>query len=89
MTSAPFAGVERALVLARLHGPSAGLTALDALESQADLSDHAGWHLAKAELQSQAGNARKARAHMISALNLIDGAAERAFVEAALRALPA
>ena len=89
MNSAPFAGVERALVLARLQGPSAGLTALNALESQADLSDHAGWHLAKAELQSQAGNARKARAHMISALNLIDGAAERAFVEAALRALPA
>lgn len=89
MTSAPFVGVERALVLARLKGPLAGLAALDALELQTDLSGHAGWHLAKAELQSQAGNVAQAKVHMISALNLIDGAAERAFVEAALRALPA
>jgi RNA polymerase sigma-70 factor (ECF subfamily) len=89
MTFAPFAGVERALVLARLNGAPAGLVALDALELQTDLSGHPGWHLAKAELLSQVGNVAQAKAHMISALTLIDGTAERAFVEAALRALPA
>lgn len=89
MTHAPFAGVDRALVLARLHGAPVGLAALDALEPQSGLSDYAGWHLAKAELHRKVGNPTRAREHMISALTRIDGAAERAFVEAAIRALPA
>lgn len=88
MTVTPFAGVDRALVIARLNGAPAGLAALDALEPQSALSDHAGWHLAKADLNRKTGDTSRARAHMISALNLIDGAAERAFVEAALRTFP-
>ncbi|MGJ8560215.1 MAG: DUF6596 domain-containing protein [Litorimonas sp.] len=89
MIHAPFAGVDRALVLARLNGAQAGLNALETLDHHSDLSGHVGWHLAKAELYRNLGNMTQARAHMISALDLIDGAAERAFVEAALRTLPA
>lgn len=89
MMPAPFAGVDRALVLARLHGANAGLDALKVLEQQTDLSGHAGWHLAKAELHSKTGNVSRARRHLVSALDLIDGTAERAFVEVALRGLSA
>jgi len=89
LTHAPFAGVDRALVLARLKGARAGLEALDILRSQSDLSDYAGWHLAKADLYRKMGNIAQARAHMISALNLVRGSAERGFVTAALRALSA
>jgi RNA polymerase sigma-70 factor (ECF subfamily) len=89
LTHAPFAGVDRALVLARLKGAKAGLEALDILRSQSDLSDYAGWHLAKADLYRKMGNIAQARAHMTSALTLVRGSAERGFVVEALRALSA
>lgn len=86
LVATPFAAIDRALVLSRLDGPQAGLTAFEALDT--DLSGHAGWHLAKAEFHDALGDVSRARLHMRSALTLIDGPAERAFVEAKLRALP-
>ncbi|GLQ19798.1 DUF6596 domain-containing protein [Algimonas porphyrae] len=89
LTNAPYAAMDRALVLARLQGPRSGLAALDAIETQGDLSGHAGWHLAKADLHVQIGDIAQARLHMKAALTLIDGPAERAFVSSRFNALSA
>ncbi|WP_298913074.1 DUF6596 domain-containing protein [uncultured Algimonas sp.] len=87
LTTSPFAAVDRALVLARLDGARAGLDALDGID--ADLSGHAGWHLAKAELHTRLGEAPQARLHLKAALTLMEEGAEKAFVATKLDSLPA
>ncbi|MEM9601196.1 MAG: sigma-70 family RNA polymerase sigma factor [Pseudomonadota bacterium] len=86
VSDAPFLAVERALVLARVRGAMSGLHALDAID--ADLSGHAGWHLAKAELYQQIADISRTRFHLNAALTLLDTPAEQAFVADKLSGLP-
>lgn len=86
LSESPFARVERALVLARIEGAQAGLDALAAIDS--DLSGHAGWHLARAELHQQTDNLAQTRFHLNVALTLVDTPAEQAFIAEKLTSLP-
>ena len=78
VSGSPFLAVERALALAKVRGATSGLDALDAIDT--DLSGHAGWHLANAELYQQIADISRTRFHLNAALTLLDTSAEQAFV---------
>ena len=87
LTHQPFAAIERALILARVKGPKEAIKALDSLLLKHDLSGHAGWHLAKAEMHEQLGQIAETRFHLNAALSRIDGETERGFVESKIEEL--
>jgi RNA polymerase sigma-70 factor (ECF subfamily) len=89
LTPDPFVAIERALVLARIDGAAAGLDALGDVEAAYDLSGHAGWHLAKADLFQAINDKAAAQLHLQAALTLTPGSAERAFIETTLARLMA
>jgi RNA polymerase sigma-70 factor (ECF subfamily) len=77
----PVVALNRAIVVAQLDGPEAGLAALDAIEDRARLDEYPFYHLALAELEQRAGR-RDAAAHALErAQALARNPAEERLVE--------
>jgi RNA polymerase sigma-70 factor (ECF subfamily) len=77
----PVVALNRAVALAEVDGPAAGLAAVDEL-----VDDLAGYHLlhaVRADLLRRSGRAAEAREEYARALDLTENAAERAFLERA------
>ena len=72
--------LNRAVALAELNGPAAGLAALGTLDAAA-LEDYQPYHAARADLLARAGQPSAARAAYDRAIELSTNATERAFLE--------
>jgi RNA polymerase sigma-70 factor (ECF subfamily) len=72
-------GLNRAIAVAELHGPGAGLAALDALDTAA-LADHQPFHATRADLLLRVGRHADAVAAYDRALALTTSEAERGFL---------
>lgn len=87
LAPSPVVAINRALALAKADGVAAGLAALAEATEGHDLTGHAPWHLARAELLTRAGEPNGAALHLKAARQLLPGPAERAFVSEKLALL--
>ena len=71
--------VNRAAAVAELHGPEAGLAALDAVEDEL-IDGYQPYHAARADLLARAGRATESVAAYQRALDLTTNPAERDFL---------
>jgi RNA polymerase sigma-70 factor, ECF subfamily len=83
----PVVRLNRAVAVAEVDGPHAGLAELTGLD--ADLDGYQPFHASRADLLNRAGRGPEAAAAYRTALALTDNAAERLFLEGRLRDLPA
>jgi RNA polymerase sigma-70 factor (ECF subfamily) len=77
----PVVALNRAIAVAELEGPSAGLADVEALDDQA-LVDYQPFHAARADLLARAGRADEARRAYDRAIELSANPIERRFLEA-------
>src|SRR4051812_35458923 len=87
----PVVAINRAIAIAELGGPSAGLDALEAIDALgADaLDDYQPYHAARADLLARAGHTEAADHAYARAIELSANATERRFLEARRAALSA
>jgi RNA polymerase sigma-70 factor (ECF subfamily) len=83
----PIVRLNRAVVLARVHGPSAGLAELASLS--AVLDDYHLLHAIAGQLQSDLGHHAEARASQVRAAGLTTNAAEQALLSRRIQLLDA
>jgi RNA polymerase sigma-70 factor, ECF subfamily len=83
ITGSPVVTMNRAIALAELEGPEAGLSVLDRLE----LDDYRYYHSTRADLLRRLGRRDEARAAYTQALELTDAGPERRFLESRLAGL--
>lgn len=81
----PVVALNHAVAIAMAHGPAAGLTQIDALESE--LAEYHLWHAARADLLRRLGRTRAAAAAYRAALVHVGSAPERRFLERRLAEL--
>jgi RNA polymerase sigma-70 factor (ECF subfamily) len=84
VTGSPIVTMNRAIAVAELDGPEAGLALLDPLE----LDDYRYYHSTRADLLRRLGRDEEARAAYARALELTQPGAERRFLEGRLADLP-
>jgi RNA polymerase sigma-70 factor, ECF subfamily len=84
LTPTPVVALNRAVALAEVHGPQAGLDAVDRL----DLDTYHLFHATRADLLRRLGRNQDAAVAYDAALALTSNAAERAFLEYRRRILP-
>jgi RNA polymerase sigma-70 factor (ECF subfamily) len=77
ITRSPVVTMNRAIALAELHGPQAGLTVLDRL----DLDDYRYYHSTRADLLRRLGRDDEARAAYARALELTQPGPEHRFLQ--------
>jgi RNA polymerase sigma-70 factor, ECF subfamily len=87
MTGSPVVAVNRAVALAEVKGPAAGIAALDALQSDDRLAEYQPYWAARAGLLAAAGNAAAADEAYEQAIGLEHDPAVRRFLERRRRAL--
>lgn len=83
----PVVELNRAVAVAMLDGPAAGLELVDAILSRGELEDYHLAHATRADLCRRLGRQAEARAAYERALSLTRQAPERRFLESRLRAL--
>ena len=79
--------LNRAVALAMLDGPAAGLAVVDAILERGDLADYRPAHAARAELCRRLGKTAEARVSFERALALARQEPERRFLERRLEEL--
>jgi RNA polymerase sigma-70 factor, ECF subfamily len=85
ITGSPVAAMNRAIALAEIEGPEAGLALLDGL----DLDDYRYYHSTRADLLRRLGRDEDARAAYSTALELTPPGPEQRFLESRLAGLTA
>jgi RNA polymerase sigma-70 factor, ECF subfamily len=85
----PVVALNRAVAVGMLHGPEAGLAAVEAVLGSSDLDRYHLAHAARADMQRRLGRHAAARASYQRALELTQQAAERRFLQARLDQLAA
>src|SRR6185369_5642334 len=85
MTGSPVVAVNRAIALAEVRGPGAGLAALDALMADKRLGEYQPYWAARAELLTRAGDGEAADQAYQRAIGLESDQAVRDFLEARRR----
>jgi RNA polymerase sigma-70 factor (ECF subfamily) len=80
----PVVALNRAVALAEVHGPAAGLADVDLL----DIPGYHLFHATRADLLRRLGRLREAAQEYEIALSLVRNDAERRFLEKRLRSLP-
>lgn len=85
----PVVALNRAVALAELHGPAAGLEVVERLAGEGALERYAYLHSTRADLLRRLGRRSTARSAYARALELTENACERAFLARQLRALGA
>ncbi|MGW3916748.1 RNA polymerase sigma factor [Streptomyces sp. NPDC005070] len=78
LDSSPIIALNHAIAVAELHGPEAGLTAVDRLEDQ--LAGYHAYHAARADLLRRLGRGQQARAAYDKAIDLAGNTAETAYL---------
>jgi RNA polymerase sigma-70 factor (ECF subfamily) len=86
MNANPVVALNRAIALAELYGPAAGLEALQSLDAGV-LADYQPYYAARADLLARAGQPDAAAAAYDRAIQLSANATERRFLEARRAAL--
>jgi RNA polymerase sigma factor (sigma-70 family) len=81
----PIVALNRAIAVANVHGPAAGIEAIDAIPEGRKLQSYHLYHAALGELAFRAGDLSAAERSFGSALQLADTRSERAFLEKRLR----
>jgi predicted RNA polymerase sigma factor len=81
LTGSPVVAVNRALAVAELHGPRAGLEALPQVASDRRLAEYQPYWAARAELLRRAGEAQEARQALEVAIGLASDPAVRRYLE--------
>ncbi|MEI7745831.1 MAG: RNA polymerase sigma factor [Chloroflexota bacterium] len=77
----PVVALNRAVAVAAVSGPAAGLAAIDAIGTDPGLGDYRFFHAARADLLRRLGRAGEAIAAYERALALVPNGPERAFLE--------
>ena len=85
MTDSPIAALNRAVALARVHGPAAGLAAVTAIPHRRQLDTYYLTHVVLGEFEAQLGRPTLAAACFRKALALTELKSEQAFLTARLR----
>ena len=80
MTSSPVTAMNRAVAVARVHGPEAGLAALDAIERRAPLEINHLYHAIRGTFAAELGQTTAALAHFRQAEKLAILPVERDFI---------
>ena len=81
LTASPVVAINRAIAMAEVDGPHAGLAALDALAGDARLSDYQPWWAARAGLLARSGQHAAADKAYEQAIGLERGPAVRRFLQ--------
>ncbi|MEI6712524.1 MAG: sigma-70 family RNA polymerase sigma factor [Verrucomicrobiota bacterium] len=85
LTSSPVAAMNRAVAVSRVHGPQAGITALDAITDRSRLESSHLFHVIRGTFAAELGNQAAALMHFRQAGNLASLPAERDFIARKLR----
>jgi RNA polymerase sigma factor (sigma-70 family) len=89
MSESPMIRLNRAIAVAMVRGPSAGLEVLDALRDDARVSDHHRMHAVRAHLHEMLGDSDKARANFHLAAVKTSSVAERDYLNLKIARLSA
>jgi RNA polymerase sigma-70 factor (ECF subfamily) len=81
----PIVALNRAVAIAHLHGPAAGLDAVAAIRNPEKLDGYHLFHAVRGELEARMGRPQAAAAHLRRALELAEVESERRFLERRLR----
>ncbi|HAV62827.1 MAG TPA: sigma factor, ECF subfamily protein [Verrucomicrobiales bacterium] len=87
MDASPVVALNRAIAVANVHGPEAGLAAIAAIEDPARLESYHLLHAVRGELESQANRPAVAIGHFQRALELTSVKSEQEFLVRRLQAL--
>jgi RNA polymerase sigma-70 factor (ECF subfamily) len=87
MTPSPVVELNRAVAVAMLRGPAAGLAIVDRVAEEGTLADYHLLHAARADMLRRLGRRHEAAAAYRRARELAGNAAERAFLDRRLRQL--
>ncbi len=85
MKPSPIAAMNRAVAVARVHGPSAGVEALDAITDRSKLESYHLFHAIRGTFAAELGNLPAALTHFRQAGNLASLPAERDFIARRIR----
>jgi predicted RNA polymerase sigma factor len=88
VTSSPVVAINRALAVAELHGPQAGLEAMQVVATDARVAEYQPYWAARAELLVKADRRAEARHDYEMAIGLERDIAVRRFLERRLSKLP-
>lgn len=86
LDDSPIIELNRAVAVAQVHGPAAGVEAVETIRKKHALSDYYLFHATLAEFESQQNNLSKAAAHFRDALKRTELKSEIAFLSERLRA---
>jgi RNA polymerase sigma-70 factor, ECF subfamily len=81
MTASPVVALNRAVALAMVHGPHAGLVELARVQALPSMASYHLFHATSATLHQQIGDGKRAAADYERALELTTNGAERRFLE--------
>jgi RNA polymerase sigma factor (sigma-70 family) len=81
----PVVALNRAVAIAHVRGPRAGIEALDAIRNQPALESYYLWHAVRAELDARLGAFGSAATQLRRALDLTDVKSEQSFLAKRLR----
>jgi RNA polymerase sigma factor (sigma-70 family) len=82
----PVVALNRAVAVAQVHGPRAGIAAVEAIAKRKSLNEYHLYHAVLAEFTMELGNTRAAAAHLKEALRHTEVRSEVALLEERLRA---
>ena len=80
LKSSPIAAINRAVAVARVHGPQAGMDALDAITDRSKLESYHLFHVIRGTFAAELGHHPAALTHFRQAGNLASLPAERDFI---------
>ncbi|RPJ83436.1 MAG: RNA polymerase sigma factor [Acidobacteria bacterium] len=83
--TSPVVSLNRAVALAMVEGPQAGLAVIDELAASGELKDYHLLYAARADLLRRAGSFREAAKSYVRALKLVTNESERRFLQRRLR----
>lgn len=89
MQPSPIVSLNRAVAVAMVSGPQAGLAIIDALKASGDLDDYHLLHAARADLFRRVGSRTQAAESYKRALTLVTNESERRYLERRLREVEA
>lgn len=85
LTGSPVAALNRAVAIARIHGPQAGLDAVNAIGHQGALDSYHLYHVVRGTLHAELGHLSEAIAELRMAEDLTHVSAEREFIAHRIR----
>jgi RNA polymerase sigma-70 factor (ECF subfamily) len=89
LSPSPIVSLNRAVAVAMVDGPQAGLTLIEALAASGDLDDYHLLHAARADLLRRLGSAAEATQSYQRALELVTNESERRYLERRLHEVQA